>query len=125
MIRKLIKSFSIFFLLVILTTVAIYFFFFTKPERIIYAVNRILDNQYSIQFQSAESYPKLLSPEFTYTNIKIIDDDRKEIFKADEIKIGISLLKSIINNFVYLNLLHIDNIEVIDNFNSGNVSNIF
>ena len=120
-IKKIIKSLVTFFIVVCLILISIYFYYISKPERIIYLTNRILDNNYSIQFQQAESYSKFFSPEISYKNIQITDVDQKEIFKADELKIGISIFRTLVNNYVYLNSLYLDNIKILDGQSSGNL----
>ena len=119
--KKIIKSLVTFFIVVCLILISIYFYYISKPERIIFLTNRILDNNYSIQFQQAESYSKFFSPEISYKNIQITDVDQKEIFKADELKIGISIFRTLVNNYVYLNSLYLDNIKILDSQSSGNL----
>ena len=120
-VKKIIKSLVTFFIVVCLILISIYFYYISKPERIIFLTNKILDNNYSIQFQQAESYSKFFSPEISYKNIQITDVDQKEIFKADELKIGISIFRTLVNNYVYLNSLYLDNIKILDSQSSGNL----
>ena len=123
--RKFIKYVTTIFILIFLIFTSFYFVFTSKPETIIYAANKILDDNYFIQFQNAKSYSKFLSPKLSYTKIKIIKKDKGEIFKADEFKIGINIFRSMINNYIYLDILHFDNIEIINNSNSENLINGF
>tara|TARA_B100000886_G_scaffold274232_1_gene198141 strand:+ start:1364 stop:3715 length:2352 start_codon:yes stop_codon:yes gene_type:complete len=122
---KFIKSVTIILTLIFLIIFSIYSFFIYKPESIIFAANKILDNNYTIQFQNAKSYSKFLSPKISYTKIKIIEKDQGEIFKADEFKIGINLFRSIINNYIHLDIFYLDKIEILNNANSENISNGF
>ena len=79
-----------------------YLLIFTKPESIIFVTNKLLNQNYSIQFKEAKSDINLLSPMIVLDDMFIRDINDNEIFKADEVKIRIKIFRSIFNiiNFI-------------------------
>ena len=74
-----------------------YLLIFTKPESIIFVTNKLLNQNYSIQFKEAKSDINLLSPMIVLDDMFIRDINDNEIFKADEVKIRIKIFRSIFN----------------------------
>ena len=93
-------------------TVATYYFFLSKPENIIFVVNKIMKENYSIQYREIESDLNFLSPLIVLSDVIIIDQENNEIIKSDEIKIGLKIIKSILNGYIDLHTLSITNIEL-------------
>ena len=66
---------------------AVYLLIITKPESVIFVTNKILNEDYSIEFKEVKSDTNFLSPIVVLTDVSIRETNENEIFKADEIKI--------------------------------------
>ena len=97
---------------------AVYLLIITKPESVIFVTNKILNEDYSIEFKEAKSDTNFLSPIVVLTDVSIRETDENEIFKADEIKIGVKIIKSILDGHIYLSMLSLINIDFLNESNS-------
>ncbi len=97
---------------------AVYLLIITKPESVIFVTNKILNEDYSIEFKEAKSDTNFLSPIVVLTDVSIRETDENEIFKADEIKIGVKIIKSILDGHIYLSVLSLINIDLLNESNS-------
>jgi len=62
LIRKIFKSFMLLILFICLLISLIYFLLVYRPENIISVANKVLDDNYFLEFESIESESKFLSP---------------------------------------------------------------
>jgi len=97
---------------------AVYLLIITKPESVIFVTNKILNEDYSIEFKEAKSDTNFLSPIVVLTDVSIRETNENEIFKADEIKIGVKIIKSILDGHIYLSVLSLINIDLLNESNS-------
>ena len=93
---------------------AVYLLIITKPESVIFVTNKILNEDYSIEFKEAKSDTNFLSPIVVLTDVSIRETNKNEIFKADEIKIGVKIIKSILDGHIYLSVLSLINIDLLN-----------
>ena len=97
---------------------AVYLLIITKPESVIFVTNKILNEDYSIEFKEAKSDTNFLSPIVVLTDVSIRETNENEIFKADEIKIGVKIIKSILDGHIHLSILSLINIDLLNESNS-------
>ena len=124
-VKNIFKSLLILVIFVSLVTVATYYFFLSKPENIISVANKIMKENYSIQYREIESDLNFLSPLIVLSDVIIIDQENNEIIKSDEIKIGLKIIKSILNGYIDLHTLSITNIEFLNGTNSTTSNGIY
>ena len=96
-VKNIFKSLLILVIFVSLVTVATYYFFLIKPENIISVANKIMKENYSIQYSEIDSDLNFLSPFVVLSDVIIIDQENNGIIKSDEIKIGLKIIKSLLN----------------------------
>ena len=117
-INSFIKSFVIIVTFIFILIGTIYLLIIIKPESIIFVTSKLLNEEYSIEFKEAKSDTNFLSPIVVLNDVFIKDINENEIFKADELKIGIKIIKSIIVRHIYLSSLSLINIDFLDEINS-------
>ena len=117
-INSFIKSFVIIVTFIFILIGTIYLLIISKPESIIFVTSKLLNEEYSIEFKEAKSDTNFLSPIVVLNDVFIKDINENEIFKADELKIGIKIIKSIIVRHIYLSSLSLINIDFLDEINS-------
>ncbi|MDC3164674.1 AsmA-like C-terminal region-containing protein [Gammaproteobacteria bacterium] len=104
------------FTLIVIGTV--YILIITKPESVIFVTNKLLNEDYSIEFKEVKSETNFLSPIFVLNDVSIRDINENEIFKADEFNIGVKIIKSIIDGHINLSSLLLINIDFLNESNS-------
>ena len=108
-----------------LVTVATYYFLLSKPENIISVANKIMKENYSIQYREIDSDLNFLSPFVVLSDVIIIDQENNGIIKSDEIKIGLKIIKSLLNGYIDLNTLSITNVEFLNGTTSKTSNGIY
>ena len=116
--NSFIKSFLILIIFIFILIGTVYFLIITKPESIIFLTNKILNEDYSIEFKEAKSDTNLLSPIIVLNDVFIRDINDNEIFKADELKIGLKIIESILGRHIHLSTLSLINIDFQNESNS-------
>ena len=116
--NNFIKSFVILITFVFLLIGSIYLLIVTKPESIIFVTNKLLKEDYSIQFKEAKSDTNFLSPIVVLNDVFMTDINGNLIFKADELKIGAKIIKSFLDGHIYLSTLSMINIDFQNQSNS-------
>ncbi len=116
--NNFIKSFVILITFVFLLIGSIYLLIVTKPESIIFVTNKLLKEDYSIQFKEAKSDTNFLSPIVVLNDVFMTDINENLIFKADELKIGAKIIKSFLDGHIYLSTLSMINIDFQNQSNS-------
>ena len=96
----------------------VYILIITKPESVIFVTNKLLNEDYSIEFKEAKSNTNFLSPIVVLSDVSIRETNQKEIFQADEIKIGVKIIKSILDGHIHLSTLSLINIDFLNESNS-------
>ena len=95
-----------------------------KPSTLIFLANQLSKNSYNIDYQSVDSNFNFLSPDINFNQITISDLNNKEIFKAENIGLGISLIKTLRKGYVNLNFLTIQNFSYLNNSGSDDKSTL-
>ena len=83
LIRKIFKSFTLLILFICLIISLIYFLLVYRPENIISVANKVLNDNYFLEFESIESESKLLSPTINLKDLIITNKEKKEIIIID------------------------------------------
>ncbi len=104
------------FIFILIGTV--YLLIIIKPGSVIFVTNKILNEDYSIEFKEAKSDTNFLSPVIVLSDVSIKETNENEIFKADEIKIGVKVIRSILDGHIYLSMLSLINIDFPNESNS-------
>ena len=125
LIRKIFKSFSLLILFICLITSLMYFLLVHRPENIISVANKILDDNYFLQFESIESESKFLSPTITLKDFLIMNKEKKEIISVDEVNLGIKIVKSLRKRYIHLDNFSLKNIRFLDDIKSENSKRIY
>ena len=116
--NSFIKSIAILITFIFILIGSVYILIITKPESVIFVTNKILNEDYSIEFKEAKSDTNFLSPIVVLSDVSIRETNENEIFKADEIKIGVKIIKSILDGHIYLSILSLINIDFLNESNS-------
>ncbi len=116
------KFFSILSISLIFVVSAAYFFLVSKPENIVNIANKILNEEFLIQYKNIDSEIRFFSPKIIINDLLILDEQKQRILKLDEITIAIKLIESILNNYIFLDLLSLKKIEFLKNTKFENSS---
>ncbi len=116
--NSFIKSIAILIAFIFIAIGTVYILIITKPESVIFVTNKLLNEDYSIEFKEAKSNTIFLSPIVVLSDVSIRENNQNEIFQADEIKIGIKIIKSILDGHIHLNILSLINIDLLNESNS-------
>ena len=113
-----IKSIAILTTLIFIVIGSVYILIITKPESVIFVTNKLLNEDYSIEFKEVKSNTNFLSPIVVLSDVSIRETNQNEIFQADEIKIGVKIIKSILDGHIHLSILSLINIDLLNESNS-------
>ena len=114
MISKIKKFFSyIFFLIffIILFVACTYSFLVYKPDHGIKFIDKVLLLDYSLKIKSTSSNKNLINPFFIFEEIQINDNENKELVYIPNLKIGVNLIESLIQEYLSLSVLEIDTLK--------------
>ena len=114
MISKIKKFFLyIFFLLffIILFVASTYSFLVYKPDHGIKFIDKVLLLDYSLKIKSTSSNKNLINPFFIFEEIQINDNENKELVYIPNLKIGVNLIESLIQEYLSLSVLEIDKLK--------------
>ena len=114
-IKKLFLYISFLFLLSIIVLASIYSLLVYKPDNGIKFIDKILVLNYSVNIESISSNKKLLNPFFIFKEIQVNDNQNNELIYIPNLKIGLNLFESIINDYLSLSILEIDTIKSSNN----------
>ena len=120
LIRKIFKSFTLLILFICLIISLIYFLLVYRPENIISVANKVLDDNYFLEFERIESESKFLSPTIILKDFLILNKEKKEIISIDEVKLGIKILKSLTQRYIHLDNFSLKNIQFLNDIKSEN-----
>ena len=116
--NSFIKSIAILITFIFIVIGSVYILIITKPESVIFVTNKLLNEDYSMEFKEAKSNTNFLSPIVVLSDVSIRKTNQNEIFKADEIKIGVKIIKSILDGHIHLSILSLINIDLLNESNS-------
>ena len=116
--NSFIKSIAVLITFTFIVIGTVYILIMTKPESIIFVTNKLLNEDYSIEFKEAKSNTNFLSPIVVLSDVSIRETNQNKIFQADEIKMGIKIIKSILDGHIHLNILSLINIDLLNESNS-------
>ena len=121
-VRKFLKLFSIsliffMFLIVIACSSILY-----KPETLIFISNKILNDDYSIDYSDIDSKISLRSPSITLSNLSAKNQYLKDIVKAKKVEIGIDIFNTILKGHINLSSLKVEDIQFLEESASQNSS---
>ena len=108
----------IFFLITGLTYVTL----IKKPSNLIFLVNQLSKNSYDIKYQSAHSNINFLSPDINFAKVTVTNFNNQEIFKAENIGFGISLVQTLRKGYLNLDFLTIQNFSNLNNSDADDKS---
>ncbi len=116
--NNFIKSIAILITFAFIVIGLFYILIITKPESVIFVTNKLLNENYSIEFKEAKSNTNFLSPIVVLSDVSIRETNQNEIFQADEIKIGVKIIKSFLDGHIHLSILSLINIDLLNESNS-------
>ena len=128
MIKKIKKLFLIYFFLfffIILFIASIYSFLVYKPDHGIKFIDKVLLLDYSLNIKSTSSNKNLINPFFIFEEIQINDNKNKELVYIPNLKIGVNLIESLIQEYLSLSVLEIDTLKSSQELISRDISTIF
>ena len=107
-IKKLFLYVFFLFFFSILFVSIIYSLVVYKPHNGIKFIDKFLVSEYSFNIQSISSNKSLLNPSFIFEEIKVNDDKNNELIHIPKLKIGVNLIDSLINEYLFFSMLEID-----------------
>src|SRR5210317_100964 len=110
-IKKFISYIFFLFLFIILFVASIYIFLFYKPYHGIKFIDKVLLLDYSLNIKSTSSNKNLINPFFIFEEIQINDNENKELVYIPNLKIGVNLIESLIQEYLSLSVLEIDTLK--------------
>ena len=116
--NSFIKSIAILVTFIFIVIGSVYILIITKPESVIFVTNKLLNENYSIEFKEAKSNTNFLSPIVVLSDVSIRETNQNEIFQADEIKVGVKIIQSILDGHIHLSILSLINIDLLNESNS-------
>ena len=116
--NSFIKPIAVLITFIFILMGSVYILIITKPESVIFVTNKLLNEDYSIEFKEAKSNTNFLSPIVVLSDVSIRETNQNEIFQADEIKIGVKIIKSILDGHIHLSILSLINIDFLNESNS-------
>ena len=116
--NSFIKSIAVLITFIFILMGSVYILIITKPESVIFVTNKLLNEDYSIEFKEAKSNTNFLSPIVVLSDVSIRETNQNEIFQADEIEIGVKIIKSILDGHIHLSILSLINIDLLNESNS-------
>ena len=116
--NSFIKSIAILITFIFIVIGSVYILIITKPESVIFVTNKLLNEDYSIEFKEAKSNTNFLSPIVVLSDVSIRETNQNEIFQADEIKVGVKIIQSILDGHIHLSILSLINIDLLNESNS-------
>ena len=123
--NSFIKSIAILITFTFIVIGSVYILIIAKPESIIFVTNKLLNEDYSIEFKEAESNTNFLSPVVVLSDVSIRETNQNQIFQADEIKIGVKIIKYILDGHIHLSILSLINIDLLNESNSQGNNGIY
>ncbi|MFL2712531.1 MAG: hypothetical protein ACJ0FL_00855, partial [Gammaproteobacteria bacterium] len=93
-----------------------------KPETLIFISNKILNNDYSIDYSDIDSKISLRSPSITFSNLSAKNQYLKDIVKAKKVEIGIDIFNTILKGHINLSSLKVEDIQFLEESSSQNSS---
>ena len=110
--KKILKYFLILSALLFVLIVGIYNLVVLKPSFAIKFIDKVFLPEYSIQIESIDSNNNLLSPNFIFEKINIVDNKKNNIISLPSLRIGINLFHSLASNRLVLSILEVDSFEL-------------
>ena len=110
-IKKLISYICFLFFFIILFVASIYSFLVYKPDHGIKFIDKVLLLDYSLNIKSTSSNKNLINPFFIFEEIQINDNKNKELVYIPNLKIGVNLIESLIQEYLSLSVLEIDTLK--------------
>ena len=121
-VRKFLKLFSISLIFFMFLIVIAYSSILYKPETLIFISNKILNDDYSIDYSDIDSKISLRSPSITLSNSSVKDQYLKDIVKAKKVEIGIDIFNTILKGHINLSSLKVEGMEFLEESASQNSS---
>lgn len=120
---KKIFAYLIFLILLLITfIVGSYSFLVYKPLHALQFMDKTLLYNYSLSIKSIQSNQSFLDPQFTSSEVKVINKKLEEIISIPNIVIGINLLESLFKGHLSLSILKIDSAVLKGNSDSNSSS---
>jgi len=121
-VRKFLKLFSISLIFFMFLIVIAYSSILYKPETLIFISNKILNDDYSIDYSDIDSKISLRSPSITLSNLSAKNQYLKDIVKAKKVEIGIDIFNTILKGHINLSSLKLEDIQFLEESASQNSS---
>ena len=121
-VRKFLKLFSISLIFFMFLIVIVYSSILYKPETLIFISNKILNDDYSIDYSDIDSKISLRSPSITLSSLSVKNQYLKDIVKAKKVEIGIDIFNTILKGHINLSSLKLEDIQFLEESASQNSS---
>ena len=95
----------------ILLLISTYSFLVFQPHKGIKFLDKVLIYDYSINIKSISSNKNLLKPFYIIEQLQVNDDKKNELIIIPNLKIGLNLIDSLINEYISLSILEIDSLK--------------
>ena len=121
-VRKFLKLFSISLIFFMFLIVIAYSSILYKPETLIFISNKILNDDYSIDYSDIDSKISLRFPSITLSNLSAKNQYLKDIVKAKKVELGIDIFNTILKGHINLSSLKLEDIQFLEESASQNSS---
>ena len=114
MIQRIKKLFSyIFFLFffIVLLLISTYSFLVYQPKSAIKFLDKAFIYDYSLSIKSISSNKNFFKPFYIIEQLQVNDNKKNELVFIPNLKIGLNLIDSLINEYISLNILEIDSLK--------------
>ena len=118
MISKIKKLFLYIFFLIFLSVLFVlstYSLIVYKPDNGIKFIDKVLVLDYSFNIKSVSSNNSLINPIIIFKEIQVNDNQNNELLYIPNLKIGVNLIESLINEYLSLSILEIDTFNSSEN----------
>ena len=99
------------FFLIILLVISTYSFLVYQPHKAIKILDKAVIYNYSINIKSISSNKNLLKPFYIIEQFQVNNDNKNELIFIPNLKIGLNLIDSLINEYISLSILEIDSLK--------------
>lgn len=111
-IKKIFLYIFFLFFFIILFLISTYSLLVYKPDKTIKFLDKAFLYDYSFNIKSISSNKNLLRPFYIIEQFQINDDKKNELISIPNLKIGLNLIDTLINEYISLSILEIDSLKL-------------
>jgi hypothetical protein len=110
-IKKLFSYIFFLFFFIVLLLISTYSFLVYQPKNAIKFLDKAFIYDYSLSIKSISSNKNFFKPFYIIEQLQVNDNKKNELVFIPNLKIGLNLIDSLINEYISLNILEIDSLK--------------